>query len=30
MKNYTGIIKEKIEALNNFKTKNFISCEGYE
>jgi len=24
--NYTGIIRQKIEALNTFKTVNFIKC----
>ncbi len=25
-RNYTGIIRQKIEALNNFKLVNFIKC----
>ena len=30
MKSYSGIIRFKIEQLNNFGVNNFINCEGYE
>ena len=30
MKNYTGIIRHKVEELLSFEHNNFIKCEGYK
>jgi len=30
IKNYTGIIRFKIEQLNRFDENNFINCDGYD